>query len=75
MLVDIWFFFLFVSQSRSLQEVEEKIRTYSDRLFSIMPNGELPFVVFEGVADEKEKRTIYLQAFKDILSAIKQEEV
>lgn len=35
-------------------------------------NGKLPFVVFNGKADENEKITIYNQALSDILSYLQQ---
>lgn len=59
---------------KTVQMTEERIvgiiKEYPERLLQIMPEGKLHFVVFQGKADEDEKKTIYFQAIKDIISLI-----
>jgi len=59
---------------KTVQISEERIvgviKEYPERLLQIMPEGKLPFVVFQGKANEDEKKTIYFQAVKDIISLI-----
>ncbi len=55
---------------KAVEEMREKIEQYPEKLKSIMPEGKLPFVVFQGKATEEEKWVIYSQAFKDILSTL-----
>lgn len=54
------------------ERVIDHIRQYRGRQVLAYGNDKLPFVIWEGKADEKEKITIYEQAFKDILQALTQ---
>jgi hypothetical protein len=52
------------------EEIINEIRSLRGRQVMSFGSDKLPFQVFEGKADEKEKITIYEQAFKDILQAL-----
>ena len=54
----------------AVEEVRGLIRDYPQKIRDIMPEGKLPFVIFQGKADEGEKWTIYEQAYKDILALL-----
>ncbi len=48
----------------------EIIRKHGEDIINISPMGSLPFVVFQGKADENEKKTIYFQAYRDVMNLI-----
>lgn len=52
------------------KEIVDMVSEYPEKLIKIMPSGKLPFVIFGGKADEEEKKTIYFQAFKDVINLI-----
>lgn len=52
------------------QRIVEMIEFLAKATVEVAPNGNLPFVVFDGKADEDEKKTIYFQAFKDIINQL-----
>lgn len=67
---DFWAEKMSLIYDKAVEEMREKIEKYPEKLRSIMPEGKLPFVVFQGKATEEEKWVIYSQAFKDILSTL-----
>lgn len=60
-------------QEEARREVVERIKSLRSRQIEAY-GDKLPFVMFEGKADEKEKITIYEQAFKDILQSLEETE-
>ncbi len=52
------------------EEIMKEAEQYLGRINTLFPDA-MPFVIFEGKADEKEKRTIYFQAFKDFINLIR----
>ncbi len=57
-------------KSQILKEIGEVVKDYFARQ-SEMCGGKIPFVIFEGKADEKEKITIYEKGIQDTLGIIK----
>ena len=55
-------------RSRLIREIKERFINFHKNQIDLY--GKLPFVVFEGKADEKEKITIYEQALKDLLQEL-----
>lgn len=60
-------------RSEARKEMVEKIKDYPQKIKELTPSGFLPFVIFDGKASESEKWTIYMQAYKDILSMLSNE--
>lgn len=59
-----------LAKEEERKEIVEMVSGYPEKLIKIMPSGKLPFVIFGGKAYEEEKKTIYFQAFKDIINLI-----
>ncbi len=53
-------------RTEDIKNLIKEIDEYPERLFELMPDHKLPFVVFNGKADEAEKWTIYIQGFNDM---------
>jgi hypothetical protein len=58
------------ARDEDVGEMVEEMRTFPAEMFQIH-NGKMPFVVFEGKADEGEKYQLFRLGFQDALSQVK----
>ena len=56
-------------EKKIVEEIEKTVQDYMDRQYKLN-NGKLPFVMFEGRADENEKVAIYMQGVNDVIRII-----
>lgn len=57
-------------RKEAIEDCEYSIKEFNTRQLQAF-DGKLPFVMFEGKADEKEKLTIYEQGMRDAITALR----